>query len=372
MKKLRQYSDSLFAICMICLLIIGAGVLGSQWQVVRHYWKTNFQEFSVSPDDIVSGGTGRDSGIVPIDAPVFVTVSTAQILFEVYEPVIVLDYYGAERAYPLNILTMHEIVNDMIVDIPIAVTFCPLCNSAMVYRREVNGRVLRMGVSGNFYGNNFLMYDDLTESWWYQFTGEALVGDFTGENLEIVPSQVVGFHTYLERYPEGLILTGDANMLDINYDLTPYDGYENGQSPILSHDEYDPRLGAMARVLSTQINDTPIAYPFDVLREIGVINDNVNGQALVVFWQPGAAGITSDTTNVGQAAAFGREVRGEILSFRYENGRIFDNESDSEWNIFGEAIAGELEGETLYNYQCFTHFWFAWSSAHPDTLVYGQ
>lgn len=371
MKKLRQYNDSLFAICMILALIIGAGVLWSQWQVIRTYWKTNFERFSVSPDDIVSGGTGRDNGIVPIDAPVFVHVSTALILFEDYDPVIVVDYYGVERAYPLTILTLHEIVNDTIDDVAIAVTFCPLCNSAMVYHREVDGRVLRMGVSGNFYGNNFLMYDDLTESWWYQFTGEALVGDFTGETLDIIPSQVVGFRTYAERYPDGVILTGDANNPGINYNITPYENYQNAQSPILSHDEYDPRLGAMARVLSMQINDTPIAYPFDILQEVGVVNDTVNGNAVVVFWQPGIAG-DSNSETIGQAATFGREVRGEILTFRYENGYIFDNETGSEWNIFGEAISGELEGETLYDYQCFTHFWFAWSSAHPETLVYGQ
>lgn len=371
MRRLAKYSDVIF-ISMMCLaLILGAAFLLSKWQSVRAYWNTNFDEYSVPPEDIVSGGTGRDSRIVPIDNPVFVSVEVAQTSLREYDPVIVLDAYGVQRAYPLNILTIHEIVNDVAGDVPLAVTFCPMCNSAMVYRREINGQVLRMGVSGNFYGNNFLMYDDLTESWWFQFTGEAIVGDMTGEKLELVPSQVVGFHSYAYRYPHGEVLAGDAEQRGINYAISPYDAYQSSSSPILSNVNYDPRLDAMEQVLSTRVDDLPVAYPFEILREAGVINHEIEGQAVVVFWQPGAE-TAINTDNVGQASVFGRELNGGILTFRYDNGHIYDNESNSEWNIFGEAISGELEGEMLYDYHCFTHFWFAWSSANPDTLIYGE
>ena len=228
MKKLLQHSDSIFVGSMILGLIIGAGVLWSQWQVIHDYWKTNFDNFTVSPDDIVSGGTQRDTNIVPIDAPVFMQVRQVEYQFRDYDPMIVIDYYGIERAYPLNILAVHEIVNDALGEVPIAVTFCPMCNSAVVYRREVDGQVLRMGVSGNFYGNNFLMYDDLTESWWHQFTGEAIVGDYAGTNLDIIPSQVVSFSAFAARYPYGTVLTGDAQDPERNYDYSPYgyDAYE--------------------------------------------------------------------------------------------------------------------------------------------------
>ena len=138
-------------------------------------------------------------------------------------------------------------------------------------------------------------------------------------------------------------------------------------TPLLSNSDYDPRLNPMARVLSTTVDTVPIAYPYEELRDEGVVNDEVNGQSIVVFWQSG-----TDSDHIGQAAAYGREVNGEILTFRNEDGRIYDNETNSEWNIFGEAIAGELLGEALYDYQCFTHFWFAWSSAYPNTLVYSD
>ncbi|MGB7337970.1 MAG: DUF3179 domain-containing protein [Phototrophicaceae bacterium] len=376
MKQVRKYSDNIFLASVILGVVVGAGVLYSRWQIVEAYWQTNFNTYSVNPDDIVYGGVARDTRIIPIDAPLFASARISSAEFNPFEPVIVVDYNNIERAYPLTILAMHEIVNDSLGDIPIAVTFCPLCNSAVVYRREVDGQILRMGVSGNFYGNNFLMYDHLTQSWWYQFTGEALVGDLTGKTLTIIPSQVVGFRIYADRYPDGEVLIGDANNPNINYDLTPYNVYQNTRSPALTQSDYDPRLGTMERVLSTTINDVPIAYPFSVLQNVGVINHEMDGEAVVVFWQSGAISAlenpSASSNDIGQAAAFGRELNGQILTFRYDDGRIFDNETHSEWNIFGEAIAGELLGEALYDYQCFTHFWFAWSSAHPDTLVYSQ
>lgn len=371
MKKLARHSDNIFLGLMILGLIVGASVLLTQWRVIHTYWKTNFDEYSVPPDDIISGGTGRDRHIIPIDNPIFVSIQIASTRIDDFTPVIVVDYYGVERAYPLTIMTAHEIVNDEIAGMPIAVTYCPLCNSAVVYNRVVDGQVLRMGVSGNFYGNNFLMYDHLTESWWYQFTGEAVVGDFTGEILEIVPSQVVGFLSYANRYPEGDVLIGDENRPNINYEIAPYSLYQDGSSPILSNDSYDPRLSAMQRVLSTNVDHIPIAYPFDILRDVGVINDVISDDPIVAFWQPDAVNaIATNEANAGQAAIFGRNLNGMLLSFRYEDGRIFDEQTNSEWNIFGEAISGDLIGESLYNYDCFTHFWFAWSSAYPETLVY--
>src|SRR5690606_4634459 len=109
-------------------LIIGATVLLVQWKVVREYWQTNFEKYSVPPEDIVSGGTGRDSRIIPIDNPLFASVDIARSRLDDYTSVIVVEYQGIKRAYPLNIMTAHEIVNDEIAGLPIAVTFCPMCN----------------------------------------------------------------------------------------------------------------------------------------------------------------------------------------------------------------------------------------------------
>ncbi|MEO1289123.1 MAG: DUF3179 domain-containing protein [Chloroflexota bacterium] len=375
MKAFSKNSDSIFLGLVILALAIGAGVLYSQWQVIEHYWKTDFRQHSASfdPNQVISMPAGRDTMIQPIDVPLFAPVAIVERHFSAIDPVIVVDSYGVSRAYPLQILATHEIVNDQIADIPIAVTFCPLCNSAIVYRRETDGHILRMGVSGNFYGNNFLMYDDRTESWWHQLTGEALVGEYAGQFLEIVPSQVVAFATYSMRYPAGEVLVGDAQNTNISYQLSTLIHYQRSRAPLLSNGDYDERLQAMERVLATTIADVPIAYSFDTLQEMGVVNDVVEDYEMVVFWMPTPAdpnNIDPNLPDYGQASAFGRVVGGQTLTFRSDEGRIFDNETNSEWNIFGEAIAGELIGAKLPDLQCFTHFWFAWSSTYPETLVY--
>lgn len=136
----------------------------------------------------------------------------------------------------------------------------------------------------------------------------------------------------------------------------------------------DPRLEAMQEVLATQIGLVTIAYPFAVLAQHGVLHDEVDDQAIVIFWQPNARSPYDrpDDPLLGQAAIFSPEVNGQTLHFRYEDGHIYDDATGSEWNIFGEAIDGVYQGTALHKYDCYTHFWFAWAAAHPETLVYGQ
>jgi hypothetical protein len=318
---------------------------------------------------------GRDKGITPIDNPRFVDVTSASSWLDGRTPVISLVLNSEARAYPLTILILHEIVNDEISGKAVAVTYCPLCNSPIVYEREVNGQVLRMGVTGNLYNNNFLMYDDLTQSWWHQFTGQAIVGDYVGTILRVVPSQVVAFDSFAEHYPGGDVLAGDEFSPNQSYAMNPYIDYEESSSPMMSRGDYDPRLPAMERVIGVNVAGTAIAYPFSALRQTGAVNDQLNGAPVVVIWQPGAASALDALTirssrDVGQAAIFGRSVDGRELHFYIERGRIIDSETRSEWNIFGQAISGELEGRQLEIYTSFAQFWFAWASAHPETSVY--
>lgn len=376
MKKLSKYSDTIFLLMIACGFIIGGIIAVLSWRVSSEGWRTNFEEYSVDPEAFTDGGVGRDFRIVPIDNPRFVTITEASVWLDKRTPVIAVLLYQEARAYPLTLLVRHEIVNDEIGDMPIAVTYCPLCNSPIVYERLVDDNILRFGISGNLYGNNFVMYDDLTESWWHQFTGEAIVGDFTGTTLTIVQSQVVGFASFAEHYPDGMVLAGDSNSSSAKraYTMNPYLHYDESSSPLMNNGEYDRRLDPLERVLATVINDTPIAYSFTYLKAKGVVNDVVSEYPIVALWQPGVAsaldGMTiEDSRDVGQAVLFGRELDGHILTFRYVDGRIFDNETNSEWNIFGEAIEGELKGKQLPHLTCFSYFWFAWSESYPNTLL---
>jgi hypothetical protein len=153
-------------------------------------WLTDFERYSVSFSDILSGGVPRD-GIPPIDNPEFGFAKNEPSYMRDDEPVIALEIDGQAKAYPLLIMTRHEIVNDTLAGVPVAVTYCPLCNSAIVFDRRVSKQVLDFGVSGLLRNSDLIMWDRQTQSWWQQLEGEAIVGEYTGTQLELIPAQLV-------------------------------------------------------------------------------------------------------------------------------------------------------------------------------------
>jgi hypothetical protein len=323
-------------------------------------------------DEILSGGVPRD-GIPPIDNPTFEPIADASTWLQPQSPVIAFELNGVARAYPLAILTRHEIVNDIVADVPVAVTFCPLCNSAVVFERTVDGQVLRLGVSGLLRNSDLIMWDDLTQSWWQQFTGEGIVGTYTGTQLTLLPSQVVGFGAFMAQFPDGEVLSRGSR----SYGSNPYVGYDSSAQPFLFRGEIDDRLFPTERVLGTLIGGAAVAYPFPTLAEQIVINDTVGGIDVVAFWQPGATSALDqssidDSRDVGMAALFNRTLDGRTLTFSADaDGVIRDDQTGSAWNVFGTATDGELSGSQLRQELAFPHFWFAWAAFRPETTIYG-
>ncbi len=321
--------------------------------------------------EIISGGVGRD-GIPPIDSPQFDDLATADLWLSDASPVISVEIGGQARAYPLAILTRHEIANDSIGDSPIAVTFCPLCNSAIVFDRRVQGETLRFGVSGLLRHSDLIMWDDKTQSLWQQLTGEGIVGAHTGVWLDIVPSQLVGYGAFKTQYPDGEVLSRGSR----HYGSNPYVNYDSSPRPFLFMGTPDERLFATERVLGATVGDVSVAYPFGTLAEERVINDSIASADVVALWQPGSfsaldAASIDLSRDVGMAALFSRELDGRTLSFKAVEGAIMDEETSSLWNIFGSATEGELAGAQLRSINAFPHFWFAWAAFYPDTEVYG-
>jgi hypothetical protein len=190
--------------------------------------KTNFCKYNVNYNDIQSGGPPPD-GIPPIDTPAFESIAAGDKWLADVQPVIALTVGNEARAYPLAILTGHEIVNDELAGMPVAVTFCPLCNAAVVFKRTVNGEILRFGVSGNLRNSDLIMWDNKTLSWWQQFTGEAIVGDLTGTQLELIPAQLGAWKDFKAAFPEGRVLTGGGG----SYGQNPYVVYDSSPQPFL-------------------------------------------------------------------------------------------------------------------------------------------
>ena len=337
--------------------------------------RTDFSKHSVPYAEIRSGGPPPD-GIPPIDFPVFIDVSDSPPYMADDEPVISLEINGEAKAYPLAILIHHEIVNDELGGIPVTVTYCPLCNTAITFDRRVNGEVFTFGTSGNLRNSDLIMWDRQTQSWWQQITGEAIVGELTGTKLKFMSSPIVSWASFEEAFPEGQVLSRDTGF-NRNYDRPSYTGYDSiGSTPFLFSGKIDDRLEAVERVVALSVGDTHVAYPFMFLEANPVINDNVNGKDIVVFRAAGTLSVFRQYEGgkraVGSTAVYDPVVDGQKLTFAEKGGIVVDEETGSTWNMFGRAVTGPSEGAQLASVVHANHFWFAWAAFHPDTLIRGE
>ena len=341
----------------------------------RHEFKTDFSKHSIPFSEIKSGGPPKD-GIPSIDSPNFVTIEEADKWLKPVEPVVLLSINGHARAYPLQILMWHEITSDVIDSVPVVVTFCPLCNTAIAFERQLDGRVFEFGTTGRLRFSNLIMYDRQTETWWQQATGEAIVGELTGSELKVLPAAIISWNDFKTSHPDGKILSRDTGF-NRDYGRNPYVGYDDiNQRPFLYEGPTtDGRLPPMARVVTVELNAEAVAYPYEVLEQVRVVNGTIGGKPIAVFWHSGTASALDASTvgggrDIGTANTFLRELNGRIYTFRHENERIVDIQTGSQWNVLGEAIGGTLAGRHLTPIASINHFWFSWAAFKPDTRVY--
>lgn len=338
-------------------------------------FETDFSISAVPFDEILSGGPSRD-GIPPIDNPQFVSVEEADQWLDLREPVIRVSMDQSVKAYPIQILMWHEIVNDILGGTPIVVSFCPLCNTAIVFTRTVNGEVLDFGTTGRLRFSNLIMYDRQTESWWQQATGEGIIGSLTGNKLNLLPGAMIAWEDFRNAYPEGLVLSRETGH-NRPYGTNPYTGYDDIDNiPFLYQGPETPgELSPVDRIFALDFDGETVAYPYRVLAEIRVINDRVGDQDVVIFWAPGMASaldtqFISDGQDVGSAIAFSRIVDGQKLTFTLDDDRIVDNETGSTWDFLGNALSGPLAGEQLEEVVGVNYLWFAWAAFKPETRIY--
>jgi hypothetical protein len=338
-------------------------------------FRTDFGRHTVSYAEILSGGPPKD-GIPAIDEPSFVLVEEADTWLEPKEPVVLFEHDDHARAYPLQILTWHEIVNDWVGNLPVVVTFCPLCNTAIAFERSFDGQVLDFGTTGRLRFSNLIMYDRQSETWWQQASGDGIAGKYAGSQLTFLPVTIVSWADFRQNHPNGVVLSRDTGY-SRDYGRNPYVGYDDiDSSPFLYDGPRTPgQLPPMARVLTVYLQAEAVAYPYDGLEQARVVNDVVADTPVVVIWQPGTVspldreGIAAGR-DVGTGAAFARELEGSLLSFRFENGKIVDTETGSEWNVLGRALNGPLAGSQLASVVAVNHFWFSWAAFRPDTRIY--
>lgn len=337
-------------------------------------WKTDFRKRSVPLKEIFSGGPPKD-GIPAIDRPRFITVPEADRWLDDREPVQIVEIKRDARAYPLQVLIWHEIVNDVVGGSPLVITYCPLCNTGIVFDAALpDGTRLTFGTTGNLRFSDLVMYDRQTESWWQQATGEAIVGELVGSRLRLVSSSVVSWAEFKKEKPAGRILSRETGHTR-PYGQNPYLGYDTG-TPFLYRGPSDLRLPAMERVVAIEIGAASLAVPYSVLREQPVVHHTLAGQDLVVFYRKGTASALDsedirEGRDVGSATVFDPHLDGMKLIFRMEGDNIVDDRTGSVWSLLGRAESGPLAGRELQPIASRPgQFWFSWVVFKPDTVVY--
>ena len=337
-------------------------------------WETDFSLHTVPYGEFQSGGVPRD-GIPPLDEPQFESISDADKWLDDVQPVVSLEINNASRAYPLAILTWHEIANDTLGGVPLSVTFCPLCNSAIAFDRRVGEATLDFGVSGNLRNSDLVMWDRQTESWWQQLTGEGIVGAYAGYQLDLVPAQIVSWGDFKTAFPEADVLSRNTGHTRA-YGNNPYYGYDRvDQSPFLFDGRPDDRLLPMERIAALVLDGQPLAFPFLTLEEEKAVNFASEGGDIVVLFRPGTASALdqsriSESRDVGSTGVFEAELEGQTLTFRAEGDGFVDDRTGSTWNVLGQAVSGPLSSKALTPIVHGNHFWFAWAAFAPETQVY--
>jgi hypothetical protein len=274
--------------------------------------------------------------------------------------VVGLALNGEARAYPLLILVWHEIVNDKVGGVPIAVTYCPLCFTTQVFNRTISGQAVQFGTSGKLYNNNLVMYDRLTGSLWSQALGEGIVGNHAGESLKRIPFDVAYWKDWKQLYPNSMILSTDTGFTR-PYGADPYGDYYTSDQLFFPISNIDKRLGLKEMVVGVGNGGQYKAYVLSQIESAKVINDKLGNKSIALF-----------SLYPRMVRAFSSIVNGHTLNFQYNasDNKITDKQKGSEWNFDGVAVNGQLKGKQLARLPFDEGFWFSWAAFHPQTKIY--
>lgn len=306
--------------------------------------------YLLDPSKILSGGPPKD-GIPSIDNPKFQPAEEADAWLEDDDLILGLEYKGVVRAYPHRILNWHEIVNDKINNERVLITYCPLCRTGIAFRPTVNGKEVEFGTSGKLYNSELVMYDRLTDSYWPQTLGIAVVGPAVGQILEKIPLDTVRWEDWKKAHPDTEVLRKQAGFAR-DYDRNPYSGIQNSDVVGFGVEFKDARLKPKQIVYGVEFDGNAKAYEENDVKNAKLINDTVNGIPIAVVWD----------NNLNTVKIFKRTLNGKTLNFELKNNKTIDN-NGIEWAI--EKMKNELK-----IVDTFGHFWFAWAAFFPQTELY--
>jgi len=310
-------------------------------------------------DQIVSGGPPPD-GIPSIDSPKFNSVNDGNKFLGDSDKVVGININGDIRAYPLQILVWHEIVNDNVGGIPVAITYCPLCFTNQVFGRTVNNTTLEFGTSGKLYNSNLVMYDRSSKSLWSQALGEGIVGKYAGIKLEKLPFDVAYWKDWKKIYPQSKVLSKDTGSAR-PYGADPYGDYYTSPDILFPVSNRDNRLGLKEIVVGLENRDWSKAYKLQDIEKLKVINDQFNNKSVTLF-----------SSYPLMVRVFDPIVNGQTVFFESNSSSntFVDKQTSSQWNFDGISIEGPMKGKQLLRLPFDEGYWFEWAAFHPGTKVY--
>jgi hypothetical protein len=282
---------------------------------------------------------------------------------------------------------MHEISNDVLNDVPILVTYCPLCNSGIVYLRKIkyNGKenLMEFEPSGMLRNSDMVMLDRNTETLWQQLMGVAIVGELDKKELDILPSLIISVEEFFNRYPQGEILSKKTGFSENenHYGTNPYKNYDDENAKpyerFFNSDKIDKRLPPMERIVDIEDNGEYKIYTFKDIEKAGAINDSFKTKDVVLFHQSGTISVLdqsdiSASKDIGTISVFNRKLDGKKLSFEKSNGVFKDLQTKSSWDITGICYEGKLKGKQLKIEPHSNHFAFAWLAFYPDSEIFKE
>ncbi|MGB5089687.1 MAG: DUF3179 domain-containing protein [Nitrososphaeraceae archaeon] len=340
----------LIIIIMACTLALGPSPIATARAEEKHI---------VPLDQIVSGGPPPD-GIPSIDSPKFVSVDDGDKFLVDSDKIVGININGDIRAYPLQILVWHEIVNDNVGGIPVAVTYCPLCFTNQVFNRNVNDTILQFGTSGKLYNSNLVMYDRTSKSLWSQALGEGIVGNYAGIKLEKIPFDVAYWKDWKKLYPNSKVLSKDTGSVR-PYGADPYGDYYTNPDILFPISNRDNRLGLKEIVVGLENGGLSKAYQLQDIEKLKVINDQLNNKTVTLL-----------SLYPLMVRAFDPSVDGQSLIFQYNfaNNTFTDKQTGSKWDFEGKSIEGPLKGRQLLRFPFDEGYWFEWAAFHPNTKIY--
>lgn len=304
-QRMNRFAKAITLSVFLAIALMGQ-VISAEWTdyAQSEFPLTDFGQRSIDLNEVLSGGPPRD-GIPPIDDPEFKPIDEVDDLAET-EPVVGLIINGEARAYPLSVMIWHEIVNDTVGGIPVAVTYCPLCNTAIVFDRRLGNRVLDFGTTGRLRNSDLLMYDRQTESWWQQFLGEALIGALTGERLTMIPARLESFANFRDRTEQAQVLV-PGNVWTRRYGGNPYTNYDSSPRPFLYRGALPANIAPLERVV--RVEDQ--AWSLPLLQDKG----SMDVGDLRLTWQPGQNSAV-DASRISD----GRDVGNVIVQKQSDDG----------------------------------------------------